>query len=123
MKQISELASEGIDYLIINGADLNSHQPPRARASNTAASEQTEAQESQSKGSTVGGMIHTVETFAPLVKISKSKKVVLIATQLAMTNNMLATKYWLNYEADGIVFLAMSPGLLVAAARDPNSSE
>lgn len=117
--QIADLVQDGIDYLIINGAELGSSRPQCPEASSTA---QPGAQGDEDACSTVAGIMHAVETFVPLVKRSKSRKVVIIATQLAVTNNMLVTKYWLEYEADGIVFLALSPGLLVAAAGDPNSS-
>jgi hypothetical protein len=118
--QIADLVQDGIDYLIINGAELGSSRPQCPEASSSA---QPAAQgEEEDACSTVAGIMHAVETFVPLVKRSKIRKVVVIATQLAVTNNMLVTKYWLEYEADGIVFLALSPGLLVAAAGDPNSS-
>ena len=80
----------------------------------------------------VVGVIKTINTFIPLIKQSSVKKVVTISTGMAdvdlvnefeidnaapysiskSATNMLVAKYNARYKKDGILFLAISPGLV-----------
>jgi NAD(P)-dependent dehydrogenase (short-subunit alcohol dehydrogenase family) len=78
------------------------------------------------------GVVKTINTFMPLIKQSSIKKVVTITTGMAdpdlvnnfeidnaapyaiskSATNMMVAKYNALYKKDGVLFLAISPGLV-----------
>jgi NAD(P)-dependent dehydrogenase (short-subunit alcohol dehydrogenase family) len=91
----------------------------------------------------VVGVVHTINTFLPLLKNGKSKKVITISTgagDLDMTLqaefaagapyaiskaaiNMVNVKYAVQYRSEGFVFLAISPGLVDTSTKPPTAEE
>ena len=94
--------------------------------------EEVDAVSSQLWQTNVVGNIHLFNLFVPLVLKSKVKKVITITTGLAdldLTNeceidigslyaaskaalNVIVAKYNAQYKKDGVLFLAISPGLV-----------
>ncbi|EXJ93929.1 hypothetical protein A1O1_02322 [Capronia coronata CBS 617.96] len=91
---------------------------------------------SQNFATNVGGVIKTINAFLPLIKKSAIKKVISISTGMADPDlvtqygiweaapysmskaamNMAVAKYGARYQDEGILFLALSPGVVATSA-------
>ncbi|KAA1472251.1 NAD(P)-binding protein [Dentipellis sp. KUC8613] len=91
----------------------------------------------------VVGVVHTINSFLPLIKKGSSKKVIVISSgvgdlDLTLASghetsgpysiskaavNMAVAKYAAEYKSQGIFFLAISPGLVDTATRAPTAKE
>lgn len=78
------------------------------------------------------GVVHTINTFLPLIRAGSTKKLITISSGIAESDltvqagfsvtapysiskaavNMVVAKYAAEYKKDGLIFLALSPGLV-----------
>ncbi|KAF1922279.1 putative short chain dehydrogenase [Didymella exigua CBS 183.55] len=129
----AEIVGErGIDYLIANGGIVpyfDGFGPIGALSDKV---EELEAVSSQLWQTNVIGNVHLFHLFLPLVLKSKVKKVITISTGLAdidLTNdveidigslyaaskaamNVIVAKFNVQYKNDGVLFMAISPGVV-----------
>jgi len=88
-------------------------------------------------------VVHTINVFLPLIRAGDAKRVISLSTGIAdvpstlqigfpsaapyciskAALNMAVAKYAVRFRAEGIVFLALSPGLVNTNTRPPTSEE
>jgi NAD(P)-dependent dehydrogenase (short-subunit alcohol dehydrogenase family) len=129
--EIEKITGGSVDYLINNAALIDRTSQNKALDEFEDESEILEdALVDSFKVNTVG-VIHTINAFLPLIKKGSAKKVVLISSGMAdpaLVNGGIATdapytiskaaanmaiyKYNAKYKKDGILFFALSPGVV-----------
>lgn len=141
-KQVADITGKSVDYLIINGAYL-SPETMFMKSSDFVGKEEFFLNEfTMSMNTNVVGTLFAVNAFISLVKNSAIKKIIVITSGHASTEameiagvdntipyaiskvavNALVTKMAIEYRDEGVVFLALSPGV-VNTAEDANNSE
>lgn len=141
-KQISSI-TDSIDYLVVNGAYMNDE--TMFLAPSGYAGKETFFVEELTKSmiTNVAGVLFAINALIPLVKKSEVKKVAVISTGLAAADffevasvagaipysiskaavNLLVQKYAIEYKNEGIIFLALSPGLVASSVEDLSESK
>ncbi|KAH9931393.1 hypothetical protein B0H21DRAFT_894584 [Amylocystis lapponica] len=91
----------------------------------------------------VVGVVHTINAFLPLIRAGLIKKVVSLSSGLADTDfirttgyalaapyciskaalNMVVAKYAARFKDEGVVFLALAPGLVDTSAKPPTPEQ
>ena len=136
--QVGNITGGSLDYLINNAACLDRLANESGLDGFAQTPEVLEEALLKSFQVNVVGVIHTINAFLPLIKKSDIKKVALLSTGMAdldLVNggvwsdgpyaiskaaaNMVIFKYNALYKADGILFFAISPGV-VATREDGN---
>lgn len=131
-KEVARLTNGSVDYLIVNGAYLN----PTTQALSPVALTSDEAllrQEMQQHlDVNVIGVMLAINAFLPLVRKSSIKKIVALSSGMGVSDfvekagisfsvaygslkaalNMIIFKYSLELKDEGIVVLALSPGMV-----------
>ncbi|ETS80415.1 hypothetical protein PFICI_07944 [Pestalotiopsis fici W106-1] len=126
------VGDRGIDYLVANGGlvpSFDAYGPVSALADKV---EETDAGAAETFATNVTGNLHLFNLLVPLVKKGKAKKVITISSGVGdvdLTNqceidvgpiyaaskaamNIIVAKFNAEYKKDGILFLAISPGLV-----------
>jgi NAD(P)-dependent dehydrogenase (short-subunit alcohol dehydrogenase family) len=129
--QVSEL-THSVDYLIVNGAYLTSKSAQLHPSQFTGRSTELREEMIESLDVNVVGVIYSVNAFLPLVRKGTAKKITVISTGMAdadmvvqhdipgsliyasmkAATNMVVAKYAVELREEGIVVLALSPGLV-----------
>ncbi|KAF2792457.1 NAD(P)-binding protein [Melanomma pulvis-pyrius CBS 109.77] len=136
-KQASEITGGAVDHLVVNGAYL-SHGTAFMKPSDYVGKEQYFLEEfNASMTANVAGVMFAINAFIPYVLKSSIKKVIVISSGHAAVDfmavagvaeaipyaisktavNMLVAKFAIEYKKDGIVFLAMCPGVVLTQAE------
>lgn len=136
-----ELAGGSVDYLIINGVYSNSAENFLCPSEFSGKEELLANSMIESLKVNVLGVIFAINAFLPLIRKSKIKKIIVITTGLSdrdliekstisffMTYsamkaalNMVVAKYAVELKSEGVIFLALSPGLVDTTADKPAS--
>lgn len=133
--KVTQITGGSLDYLINNAAYIDRTLHDKALDDLEANPDLLEQELMESFKVNAVGIIHTINVFLPLIKEGAAKKVVLISTGMAdpdLVNagiyisgpytiskaaaNMAIFKYNARYKNDGILFFAMSPGLVATRA-------
>ncbi|KAJ8581230.1 NAD(P)-binding protein, partial [Rhizopogon salebrosus TDB-379] len=140
--EISRIAGGSLDYLVNNAGFVESERDGLTLDSYSS-EELLNKDLLDSFNVNVVGVINTINTFLPLLKKGKSKKVITLSTGLADPDmtiksdlvtsgpyaiskaavNMVNAKYAAQYKPEGFVFLAISPGLVDTSTRPPTPNE
>ncbi|KAF2497932.1 NAD(P)-binding protein [Lophium mytilinum] len=130
--EVSKIANGKVDHLIVNGAyvsDKTSSLTPTGFIGNE---ELLKSDFEASINTNVVGVIYTINAFLPLIKAGSVKKVVVISTGMTepdlikeaevaasvtyaaskAATNVVVYKYATELKSEGIIFLALSPGLV-----------
>ncbi|KAL6305096.1 short-chain dehydrogenases/reductase [Sparassis latifolia] len=139
---IAKITGGSLDYLINNAAYVDDE--TREISLDAFPDEKTLAEGMQkSFNVNVIGVLHTTNTFLPLLKKGSVKKVVSLSTGLADLEftrasgsavhvpysvskaalNMVVVKYGARFKDEGFTFLAISPGLVNTSLRPPTPEE
>jgi NAD(P)-dependent dehydrogenase (short-subunit alcohol dehydrogenase family) len=128
-----------VDYLIINGVYTNPSESFLFPSEFSGKEELLTNSMTQSLKVNVLGVVFSINAFLPLVRKSKIKKIIVISTGLADRDmvekstisflltycsmkaalNMVVAKYAVELKSEGILLLALSPGLVNTAADKP----
>lgn len=140
--EVSRITGNSLDYLINNAGFVEAERAVLTLSSYS--SEELLTKDLMASFSVnVIGVIHTINTFLPLLKNGKAKKVVTISTGLGDLDltmgtefdisapysiskaavNMVNAKYAVQYKPEGFVFLALSPGLVDTSTSPPTEKE
>lgn len=130
-EKVAELTGGGLDYLINNAAFIDQKSMAKALDDFEDETELLEYSMLESFRVNAVGVIHTINAFLPLIKKGSAKKVVLISSGMAdpaLVNSGIATdgaytiskaaanmaifKYNAKYQKEGILFFALSPGVV-----------
>ncbi|KAH8716743.1 putative short chain dehydrogenase [Phaeosphaeriaceae sp. PMI808] len=126
------VGDRGIDYLIANGGIVPYFDGFTPIGSLNDKAEELDAVSAQLWQTNVIGNVHLFHLFMPLVLKGKAKKVITISTGLAdidLTNkveidigalyaaskaamNLIVAKFNVQYKKDGVLFMAVSPGVV-----------
>lgn len=143
-KAAAEVAkiTQGVDYLIVNGAYL-SHQSAKYQPSGfTGRAAELKKEMMDSLEVNVIGVIYSINAFLPLVRKGTVKKITVISTGMADTEmvvnanvpgsvvyssvkaatNMVVAKYAVELREEGIIILALSPGVVNTQEQQRKSS-
>lgn len=139
---VSKLTNGVVDYLIVNGvypSEATAFMDPSAFVGK----EQLLIDElNASMKANVAGPLFTVNAFIELVKKSSVKKVIVISSGMAdgpsmqlsevgfaipyatskAAVNVVVSKMATEWKKDGVIFLALSPGLVSTAVEDQDNS-
>jgi NAD(P)-dependent dehydrogenase (short-subunit alcohol dehydrogenase family) len=129
--EVAAITGGSLDYLINNAAWIDRTSMGKALDEFADETELLEGSLLESFKVNVVGVIHTINAFLPLVKKGSAKKVVLISSGMAdpaLINSGIATdapytiskaaantaiyKYNAKYKKEGILFFALSPGVV-----------
>jgi NAD(P)-dependent dehydrogenase (short-subunit alcohol dehydrogenase family) len=129
--EVAAITGGSLDYLINNAAFIDRSSMGKALDEFADETELLEGSLVESFKVNVVGVIHTINAFLPLVKKGSAKKVVLISSGMAdpaLINSGIATdapytiskaaantaiyKYNAKYKKEGILFFALSPGVV-----------
>ena len=131
-----------VDFLIINGAYTNTEENLVSPSEFSGKEEQLTSSMIESLKVNVLGAVFSINAFLPLVRKSSIKKFIVITTGLADRNttekgnicffmtyssmkaalNMVVAKYAVELKGEGIVVLALSPGLVDTSSDKPAST-
>ncbi|KAJ4296349.1 hypothetical protein N0V90_006394 [Kalmusia sp. IMI 367209] len=137
---VSKLTNGVVDYLIVNGAYLNVETGPLDPSAYLGKEEYFLSELNASIHANAAGVLFSINAFIELVKKSSVKKVIVISTGMADPEivgvsevagsipysmskaavNILVAKYAVEYKQDGVIFLALSPGM-VHTSTDPDN--
>ena len=143
--EVAKLTGGPLDYLINNAGYVDgiASFKPLAGFSDSLQSADALAEDlDESFRVNVHGVINTVNAFMPLVLKGKTKKVITLSTGLGDTDftiqneldeqstygvtkaatNMVVAKYHITYKKDGVLFLAISPGVVATHDVYPRKS-
>ncbi len=137
-EKVAEITGGGLDYLINNAAFIDKKSMGRALDDFEDDTQLLEDAMLESFKVNVIGVIHTINAFLPLIKKGSAKKVVLISSGMAdpaLVNSGIATdapytisktaanmaiyKYNAKYKKEGILFFAISPGVVATWGDEP----
>ncbi|RDW73404.1 NAD(P)-binding Rossmann-fold containing protein [Coleophoma cylindrospora] len=124
--------TQGVDYLIVNGAYLSQKDASLNPSEFTGRAAELREEMINSLDVNVVGVIYSVNAFLPLVRKGTVKKITVISTGMADTEmvvqhdipgalvyasvkaatNMVVAKYAVELKGEGIVLLALSPGVV-----------
>jgi len=141
--EAEKLTGGVIDYLIINGAYSNAEENFLSPSEFTGKEELLTNSMIESLKVNVLGVVFSINAFLPLVRRSSIKKIIVISTGLSdrdttekstisffMTYsaikaalNMVVAKYAVRFREQGVVFLAVSPGLVDTSTHAPTEEE
>lgn len=140
-EKIAEISGGGIDYLINNAAFIDKSSQGKALDEFEGETEVLVHGLTESFQVNVVGIIHTINAFLPLIKKGSAKKVALISSGMAdpaLVNsgiasdapytiskaaaNMAIYKYNAKYQKEGILFFALSPGVVSTWEGDEEPS-
>ena len=130
-EQVSKITGGSIDYLINNAAYVDWVTMGKTMDEHEEETDVLEHALTESFNINVVGVIHTINTFLPLIQKGSAKKVVLISTGMADPNlvnqgiatdgpysiskaaaNLAICKYNAKFKKDGILFFSVSPGVV-----------
>ncbi|KZP11088.1 NAD(P)-binding protein [Athelia psychrophila] len=141
---VHKITGGSLDYLINNAAFVE------ATRNNNTLDGYPEGQEAllekdltESFHINVVGVVHTINAFLPLLRKGSAKKVITISSGMGDVDftlrsgipnsapyaisktavNMVVAKYAAQYKAEGFVFVAVSPGLVDTATKEPTPEE
>jgi len=137
----AKLTAGSVDYLIINGVYTNQSETLLSPSEFSGKEQLLTESMTQSLKVNVLGSIFSINAFLPLVRKSKIKKIIVITTGLADRDmvaqstmsfsvtyssmkaalNMVVAKYAVELKNEGIILLALSPGLVDTRAERPAS--
>jgi len=138
-ERVKALTGGSLDYLINNAALVSEISRYKTLGDFDSDPSALEKDLLESFNVNVVGVVKTINTFIPLIKQSSIKKIVTISTGLAdpdvvnnfevdvaapyaiskSATNMTVAKYNALYKKDGILFLAISPGLVDTGGNIP----
>jgi NAD(P)-dependent dehydrogenase (short-subunit alcohol dehydrogenase family) len=124
--------TQSVDYLIVNGAYLSQKSARFNPSEFTGRAAELREEMIDSLDVNVVGVIYSVNAFLPLVRKGTVKKIIVISTGMADADmvvqhdipgsiiyssmkaalNMIVAKYAVELKPEGIVILALSPGLV-----------
>jgi NAD(P)-dependent dehydrogenase (short-subunit alcohol dehydrogenase family) len=130
--QVSKLTGGKVDHLIVNGAYVSEKTAGVSPTGFIGQEELLKSDFETSIATNVVGFIYTVNAFLDLVKASTVKKVIVISTGMTepdliekasvtasvaysaskAATNVVVYKYAAELKKDGVIFLALSPGLV-----------
>jgi NAD(P)-dependent dehydrogenase (short-subunit alcohol dehydrogenase family) len=136
-EQVGIITNGSLDYLIVNGAYLDADQNRITPTAFVGHEEALRREMMTSLDVNVVGVIYSINAFLPLVHKSAIKKVVAITTGLADTDstiktgisnyvvyssmkaalNLIIARYSVELRDEGIVFLALSPGIVKTSEK------
>ena len=140
----SKLLDGKVDYLILNGAYYDTANTSRFLDDYTSDPDVLDADMDLGWRTNVVGAMYVLNAFLPLVRAGPTKKVMVVSTGMADLElakdfevweaapysinkaalNMLVVKYAARYgRKEGILFLAMSPGMVDVGKEMPGESE
>ena len=132
VSEVSKLTNGSVDYLIVNGAYQNPKTLGLTPAAFMGQDDLLREEFHQNMDVNVIGPISTINAFLPLVRKSKIKKITVISSgmgdfefvtkaeipfavaygALKAALNMIVLKYSIELKSEGIIFLAVSPGVI-----------
>lgn len=124
--------TQGVDYLIVNGAYLTLKSSRFHPSEFTGRATELKEEIVDSLDVNVVGVIYSINAFLPLVPKGAAKKITVISTGMAdadmvaqhdvpgsvvyasmkAATNMVVAKYAVELKGEGIVILALSPGVV-----------
>jgi NAD(P)-dependent dehydrogenase (short-subunit alcohol dehydrogenase family) len=124
--------TQGVDYLIVNGAYLTVKSARFHPSEFTGRAAELKEEMIDSLNVNVVGVIYSINAFLPLVRNGTTKKITVISTGMADTDmvvnenipgsvvyasmkaatNMVVAKYAVELREEGIILLALSPGIV-----------
>jgi NAD(P)-dependent dehydrogenase (short-subunit alcohol dehydrogenase family) len=136
--EAAKLTNGSVDYLIVNGAHNDYDIAKLPPTSFIGREDVLRKDMAASLDVNVLGVMYSINAFLPLVRTSSVKKIIVISTGLADTENvpknglptfvtycamkaalnMIVAKYSVELKKDGIILLALSPGI-VATKETP----
>ena len=136
-QEVSKITKGSLDYLIVNGVYSDGDHNRLTPTAFTGYEEVLRREMIRSLDVNVVGVIYSINAFLPLVHKSTIKKVVALTTGLADTDiapksgvpnfvvyssmkaalNMVIARYSVELREDGIVFLALSPGIVLTSEK------
>ena len=136
-QEVSKITKGSLDYLIVNGVYSDGDHNRLTPTAFTGHEEVLRREMIRSLDVNVVGVIYSINAFLPLVRKSTIKKVVALTTGLADTDiapksgvpnfvvyssmkaalNMVIARYSVELREDGIVFLALSPGIVLTSEK------
>lgn len=142
-KESAKITGGVVDYLIVNGAYLPTDQLGMQPTDYIGKEDYFLGELNASMHANAAGFLYAVNAFLPLVKKSSIKKVVLISSGHADTElmniagvsqaipyaiskaagNILVMKYAVEFKDEGIIFLAISPGVVLTLAESFDTGE
>ncbi|KAF2470636.1 NAD(P)-binding protein [Lindgomyces ingoldianus] len=137
----AEITGGAVDYLIINGAYLSESTVFLAPTDFIGKEKYFQDEFTTSMNTNVAGALYAINTFLPLVKKSSIKKVTVISSGMGDLDlivesevaesvpyaiskaavNILVAKYAVELKDKGVVFLALSPGVVQTSALNADS--
>lgn len=131
-KQVEKLTGGSLDYLIVNGVYSNPELNFRSPSTFMGDEDYLRKDMIASLDVSVLGTIHSINAFLPLLRKSSIKKVIAMTTGLADIEvapetgipyfvtytamkaalNMIIVRYSIELKDEGIIFLALSPGVV-----------
>ncbi|TFK56886.1 NAD(P)-binding protein [Heliocybe sulcata] len=142
--EISKITGGGLDVLINNAALLPEGRTQQPLGAYGPDEQETLAQDLRDAFDlNVVGVVHSIQAFLPLIKKGTLKKIVSLTTGTADLDftvklnfpltpaysiskaalNMVIAKYAVEHKAEGIAFLAISPGLVNTSEKPPSPEE
>ncbi|KAF2015182.1 NAD(P)-binding protein [Aaosphaeria arxii CBS 175.79] len=138
-KEVSQITGGSLDHLIVNGAYLSDSTQFISPSEFKGKEDLLVSELNSSMAANVVGAIYSINAFIDLSKKSEIKKIIIISSGAADLDliaagswtgavpyciskaavNLLAVKYAVEFKTDGIIFLALSPGL-VATEQNNN---
>ncbi|OCL14684.1 putative short-chain dehydrogenases/reductase [Glonium stellatum] len=131
-KATAELTDGVVDYLIVNGAYISADTRPLSPTNFIGKEALFKDDLTKAFMTNVAGPLYAINAFLPLIRAGSTKKVTIISSGMADTEimdvagvsqavvysasksaaNVLAKKYAIELKSEGIIFLALSPGLV-----------
>lgn len=143
-EKISQLTPDGgVDYFIVNGAYMNPKADALTPMAFSGQEELLKREMTAHLSVNVVGVILAINAFLPLVRKGSVKKIVVLSTGLAdfefvkgaeipthvaygavrAALNMVVLKYGVELKGEGVVVLALSPGLVDTRMDKPSEAE
>jgi len=141
--EVSTLTNGSVDYLIINGAYMNHKNAGITPTGFTGKEDLLWEEMRQHLDVNVVGVILAINAFLPLVRKSSIKKITVLSSGMADTDlvmkaeiafgvayaslkaalNMIVLKYSIELKDEGIILLALSPGVIDTRQETPTEKE
>ncbi|KAH9946746.1 hypothetical protein B0H21DRAFT_742225 [Amylocystis lapponica] len=142
--EVTKATNGKLDYLINNAAFVDDERAFVSLDNYPEGQEQLLADDlKKSFEINVVGVVHTINAFLPLVRAGTVKTVVSLSTGIADTDfvraaghalsapyciskaalNMVVAKYAARFKDEGVVFLALSPGLVNTSTKPPTPEQ
>ncbi|KAF2491428.1 NAD(P)-binding protein [Lophium mytilinum] len=141
--EVSKLTNGSVDYLIVNGAYMNHTTANLTPTALIGKEELLQEEMRRNVDVNLTGPMFAINAFLPLVRKSSIKKIIVLSTGLAdpvgtkegglasavayssikAALNMVVVKYALELKEEGIVVLALSPGVINTRLDTPSEEE